>query len=466
MSTLFDLSAYTADPSAVGDYDIDADPRSAADPAWDDLDLLAAMGARSRIARSPGISESELARHLGWTTRRLRQSLDRVRDRVEPHGDGWRLRIPPEQADETADADPAAIPLEQTDETAWKPGDRVGYRKAPHLAGEVAEILPSGRVKVRWPDGSRSACHPRSLVAADAADVSPDSDDVVLGETPSWEPGARVLHPRTGRRGEVAAVLPSGRVRVSWDGGGRRSAVLPSGLVTDPSPWKPGDRFRENSRLGILIERQPSRRVPDGWYAEFDGGRRCLVSERYIEPAPLDADGQFCLLASDSPADPDEPPEPGPSHPFHAGDTVRYEGEVTPYRVEAIHGDPRKGCDRVQICPPDGSPRWERPEVLRKLDVPDDPSTPPEQPKKKRRSPKGRGTGRIQWCEANKKRNAAKGKPPNRYAIYQYSYTDDGGLQVKRSVTLKKSQVARVAEAIESGTPHTDILAMLGVPKK
>jgi len=434
MSTLFDLSAFTADTTAVGDYA--ADTAANADPAWDDLELLEA------IARSPGIPESELARHLGWTVPRLRQSLHRVRDRIEPHGDGWRRAeaIPSEQTG--APGDTSAIPLEQTD--------------APDTADAG--------------DGCPVADRPTESESS-ASDAPPK---VVLGETrPIWEPGTRVLHPRTSRRGEVSAVLPSGRVRVGWDGGGRRSAVLPTSLVPDLSPWKPGDRFRENSRLGVLLERRPSRRVPDGWYAEFDGGHRCLVSERYIELAPHDADGQFSLLAPDSPADPDEPPESAAlTHGFRAGDAVHYEGEATPYRVVATHGDPRdRICIRpfgfAQGEPLDGSPRWERPEVLRKLEpAPGDSPTPLEQPRKKRRSAKGEGTGRIQWCEANKKRNAAKGKPPNRYAIYQYSYTTDEGLQVKRSVTLKKSQVARVAELIDTNTPHYDILAALGVPKK
>ncbi|MEA5498011.1 ASCH domain-containing protein [Limnoraphis robusta] len=81
--------------------------------------------------------------------------------------------------------------------------------------------------------------------------------------------------------------------------------------------------------------------------------------------------------------------------------------------------------------------------------------------KERKCPPKGKGSGYIKLREANKKRNAEKGKPPSVYYLWYYSFTDQFGQEHKRSVYLKNSQVDAIKRMIKSHTPYTDILKWL-----
>ena len=81
--------------------------------------------------------------------------------------------------------------------------------------------------------------------------------------------------------------------------------------------------------------------------------------------------------------------------------------------------------------------------------------------KERKCAPKGKGSGYIKMREANKKRNAEKGKPPSFYYVWYYSFTDQWGQEYKRSCYLKLSQVEYVQKMIDNKAPYTEILKWL-----
>jgi ASCH domain len=88
-------------------------------------------------------------------------------------------------------------------------------------------------------------------------------------------------------------------------------------------------------------------------------------------------------------------------------------------------------------------------------------SIPLEQPKRKRPQ-KGCGSGYIKVREANKKRNAAKGKDPDVYFVYYYSYSNQYGKEIKSSISVPRSKIAQVKKMVEDKEHYVKIAKFLG----
>ena len=74
---------------------------------------------------------------------------------------------------------------------------------------------------------------------------------------------------------------------------------------------------------------------------------------------------------------------------------------------------------------------------------------------------RNKGSGYVRMRECNKKRNQKRGKPPDYYYVWYYSYTDNNGIEQKRSRSLKQAQVSMVKAMIEKKIPYYEILKWL-----
>lgn len=88
-------------------------------------------------------------------------------------------------------------------------------------------------------------------------------------------------------------------------------------------------------------------------------------------------------------------------------------------------------------------------------------SIPLEQETRKRPS-KGCGSGSLRVREANKKRNAAKGRDPDVYYVYYYSYTDLWGKEIKSSISVPREKIAQTKLLIEKKEHYVKIAKFLG----
>lgn len=81
---------------------------------------------------------------------------------------------------------------------------------------------------------------------------------------------------------------------------------------------------------------------------------------------------------------------------------------------------------------------------------------------KKKRPPKGCGSGYLKPREANKKRNEEKGKPPDIYYVYYYSYSNQYGKEIKSSISVPRAKVSQVKKMIENREHYVKICKFLG----
>jgi len=80
----------------------------------------------------------------------------------------------------------------------------------------------------------------------------------------------------------------------------------------------------------------------------------------------------------------------------------------------------------------------------------------------RKRPAKGCGSGSLVVRQANKKRNAAKGRDPDIYYVYCYSYTDNYGKEIKSSISVPREKIAHVKGMIERKEHYVKIAKFLG----
>jgi hypothetical protein len=63
---------------------------------------------------------------------------------------------------------------------------------------------------------------------------------------------------------------------------------------------------------------------------------------------------------------------------------------------------------------------------------------------------------------ANVKRNAAKGKDPDVYYVYYYSYSNQYGKEIKSSISVPRAKIAQVKSMVEGKEHYVKIAKFLG----
>jgi len=86
--------------------------------------------------------------------------------------------------------------------------------------------------------------------------------------------------------------------------------------------------------------------------------------------------------------------------------------------------------------------------------------------KKRSRPRKNEGSGYLERRLCNIARNLARGKDPDYYWQYHYSYTDEKGIQRHRSVYVSKNKYSTVYDLVQKGYCHQEILETLKRKKK
>ncbi len=72
--------------------------------------------------------------------------------------------------------------------------------------------------------------------------------------------------------------------------------------------WEAGSEFVEGNRRGRLIKPIESKQVDKAWLAEFNG-LKCVVSENFISPVPIEVSGQLLMFPLSEELD-EEAPDP------------------------------------------------------------------------------------------------------------------------------------------------------------
>lgn len=80
----------------------------------------------------------------------------------------------------------------------------------------------------------------------------------------------------------------------------------------------------------------------------------------------------------------------------------------------------------------------------------------------RKRPAKGCGSGYLKVREANVKRNAAKGKDPDVYYVYYYSYSNQYGKEIKSSISVPRAKIAQVKKMVEDKEHYVKIAKFLG----
>ena len=80
----------------------------------------------------------------------------------------------------------------------------------------------------------------------------------------------------------------------------------------------------------------------------------------------------------------------------------------------------------------------------------------------RKRPAKGCGSGYLMVRSANVKRNEAKGKSPDCYYCYCYSYTNQYGKEIKSSLSVPRAKIAQVKKMVENKEHYVKIAKFLG----
>ena len=80
----------------------------------------------------------------------------------------------------------------------------------------------------------------------------------------------------------------------------------------------------------------------------------------------------------------------------------------------------------------------------------------------RKRPAKGCGSGYLMTRAANIKRNEAKGKPPDCYYCYCFSYTNQYGKEIKSSISVPRAKISQVKQMVESKEHYIKIAKFLG----
>lgn len=80
----------------------------------------------------------------------------------------------------------------------------------------------------------------------------------------------------------------------------------------------------------------------------------------------------------------------------------------------------------------------------------------------RKRPSKGCGSGYLMVRSANVKRNEAKGKSPDIYYVYCYSYTNQYGKEIKSSLSVPRAKIAQVKSMVENKEHYVKIAKFLG----
>lgn len=80
----------------------------------------------------------------------------------------------------------------------------------------------------------------------------------------------------------------------------------------------------------------------------------------------------------------------------------------------------------------------------------------------RKRPAKGCGSGYLMTRAANIRRNEAKGKSPDIYYVYCFSYTNQYGKEIKSSLSVPRAKIAQVKSMIEKREHYVKICRFLG----
>jgi hypothetical protein len=80
----------------------------------------------------------------------------------------------------------------------------------------------------------------------------------------------------------------------------------------------------------------------------------------------------------------------------------------------------------------------------------------------RKRPAKGCGSGYLMVRSANVKRNEAKGKAPDVYYVYYYSYSNQYGKEIKSSISVPRAKIAQVKSMVENKEHYVKIAKFLG----
>lgn len=80
----------------------------------------------------------------------------------------------------------------------------------------------------------------------------------------------------------------------------------------------------------------------------------------------------------------------------------------------------------------------------------------------RKRPAKGCGSGYLMTRAANVKRNEAKGKSPDIYYVYCYSYSNQYGKEIKSSISVPRAKIAQVKKMVEDKEHYVKIAKFLG----
>ena len=80
----------------------------------------------------------------------------------------------------------------------------------------------------------------------------------------------------------------------------------------------------------------------------------------------------------------------------------------------------------------------------------------------RKRPAKGCGSGYLMVRSANVKRNEAKGKSPDIYYCFCYSYTNQYGKEIKSSISVPRAKIAQVKSMVENKEHYVKIAKFLG----
>ena len=80
----------------------------------------------------------------------------------------------------------------------------------------------------------------------------------------------------------------------------------------------------------------------------------------------------------------------------------------------------------------------------------------------RKRPAKGCGSGYLMVRSANVKRNEAKGKSPDIYYVYCFSYTNQYGKEIKSSLSVPRAKIAQVKSMVENKEHYVKIAKFLG----
>ena len=164
-------------------------------------------------------------------------------------------------------------------------------------------------------------------------------------------------------------------------------------------------------------------------------------------PRQVDANGQLSIFFDDS----EEPPDPDD---FETGE----EYEQAYDKWAALYPEIERAINQAKVREFQNT-HWSTGDYVEKVGKSKGKIL---ENSERKRPAKGCGSGSLVVRQANKKRNAAKGRDPDIYYVYCYSYTDNYGKEIKSSISVPREKIAHVKGMIERKEHYVKIAKFLG----